>query len=91
MKLTQPQYLLMLDVLANKPKAVQAEQIETLNDLCFLGHVAMNDHRYVVTGRGGCALRRSGYMGSLDGVVVQQKIKPIWWLGSASDDARSSL
>ena len=81
----------MLHVLANQPTAVQAEHRELLVELRELEHIAMNGRRYVVTGRGGCALRVSGYAGSLDGVVVQPKRTPIRWRGSESSDARSSL
>lgn len=91
MRLTQPQYQLMLHVLANQPTAVQAEHRELLVELRDLGHITMNDRRLVVTGRGGCALRATGYMGSLDGVVVQPKRTPIRWRGSESADVRSSL
>jgi hypothetical protein len=90
MKLTQPQYQLMLFVLANKPNAVPAEQRQLVAELRELGHIAMNGRRYVVTGRGGCALRVSGYAGSLDGVAVQPREVPIRWRGSAAHDARSS-
>lgn len=92
MRLTQPQYQLMLQVLANKPQSVQADQRELLNDLRFLGHIVMADRRLVVTGRGGCALRATGYAGSLDGVEVQPPRKAaIAWRGSVAADARSSL
>lgn len=90
MRLTQPQYQLMLHVLANKPAAVQADQQELLAGLRELGHIAMTGRRLVVTGRGGCALRATGYMGSLDGVVIQPRHVPIRWSGSPSHDARSS-
>lgn len=90
MRLSQPQYQLMLNVLANKPYSVPAEQRELLSELRELEHIAMNGRRYVVTGRGGCALRVSGYAGSLDGVVVQPRLVPIRWRGSQAADARAS-
>ncbi len=90
MRLAQPQYQLMLHVLANKPASVPADQNQLLNELRELGHIAMNGRRYVVTGRGGCALRVSGYAGSLDGVVIQPRVVPIRWRGSMAADARSS-
>lgn len=86
MRLTQPQYQLMLHVLANKPTAVQADQRELLVELRDLGHITMNDRRLVVTGRGGCALRATGYMGSLDGVVVQPRHIPIKTRGTSRPD-----
>jgi hypothetical protein len=64
-------YRLALFILANQPASISANQKPALEQLRDLGHVAMTDGRLVLTGRGGCALRRSGYMGSLDGQVVQ--------------------
>lgn len=90
MRLSQPQYQLMLQVLANKPRNVPGDQIAMLNELRDLGHIAMNGRQYVVTGRGGCALRASGYSGTLDGVVIQPRITPIRWRGSDYADARAS-
>jgi hypothetical protein len=71
MLLTSDQYKLALFILANTPASISAEQKETLEQLRDLGHVAFNHSRLVITGRGGCALRRSGYMGSLDSQVIQ--------------------
>lgn len=82
MKLSQPEYSLMLHVLQNKPDSVQADQRDLLQQLRQLEHIAMNDRRLVVTGRGGCALRITGYTGTLDGVVVQSRKNPIRWSGS---------
>lgn len=91
MRLNQTQYQLMLQVLANRPATVQADQRDLLVELLVLGHIVMADRRYVVTGRGGCALRATGYAGSLDGVEVQQpRHVEISWRGSAAHDARSS-
>lgn len=72
MLLPSDQYKLALFILANAPASVSAEQKATLEQLWDLGHVANNHGRLVITGRGGCALRRSGYMGSLEGQVIQQ-------------------
>lgn len=71
MLLAAEQYQLALFILANQPAAIPADQKQTLEQLRDLGHVAFNHGRLVITGRGGCALRRSGYMGSLDGQVIQ--------------------
>lgn len=90
MRLSQPQYQLMLQVLANKPRTVPGDQVCLLNELRDLGHIAMNGRQYVVTGRGGCALRVSGYSGSLDGVVIQPRVTPIRWRGSQAADVRAS-
>ena len=92
MRLTQPQYQLMLHVLANKPQSVQADLRDLLIELRDLGHIVMSDRRLVVTGRGGCALRATGYAGSLDGIEVQPPRRAaITWRGSVAADARSSL
>lgn len=64
-------YRLALFVLANQPTSVATDQAPALQQLQDLGHVAINHGRLVITGRGGCALRQSGYMGSLDGQVIQ--------------------
>jgi hypothetical protein len=83
MLLSSDQYKLALFVLANTPASIPAEQKETLEQLRDLGHVAFNHGRLVLTGRGGCALRRSGYMGTLDGQVIQPtKTK---WRGAAAN------
>jgi hypothetical protein len=71
MLLPADQYKLALFILANQPESIPCEQKPTLEQLRDLGHVAFNHGRLVLTARGGCALRRSGYMGSLDGQVIQ--------------------
>ncbi|UNY40570.1 hypothetical protein KLER11_gp57 [Pararheinheimera phage vB_PsoM_KLER1-1] len=75
MHLTKTQLQLMVNILHSKPKTLSGLLRETVSQLHDDKLIAFTNGRYVVTGRGQCAMTVSGYKGPFEGVEIQPRIR----------------
>lgn len=77
MRLSPPQLKLMMHILTAKPALIDGADRGLVSELHADQMIAFSGGRYVVTGRGQCAMTVSGYRGSFDGVEVQPPRRPV--------------
>lgn len=77
MRLTPPQLKLMIDILVSKPAQLPGTERALVCELHSDKLIAFSGGRYVVTGRGQCAMYVSGYRGSFENVEIQPPHRPV--------------
>jgi hypothetical protein len=77
MRLTKSQLQLLVNILNNKPKEIPVSLREVVSQLHDDKLIAFTHGRYVVTGRGQCALTIIGYKGPFTGVEIQPPRRPV--------------
>jgi hypothetical protein len=77
MRLTPPQLKIMLHILTTKPTLLDGADRALVSELHADKLIAFSGGRYVVTGRGQCAMTVSGYRGSFAGVEIQPPHRPV--------------
>lgn len=77
MRLTPPQLKLMIHILTTKPAQIDGTERALVSELHSDHLIAFTGNRYVVTGRGRCAMTVSGYRGSFEGVEIQPPYRPV--------------
>ena len=92
MRLSPPKLKLMIHILTTKPELIDGTERALVSELHADKMIANAGRRYVVTGRGQCAMVVSGYSGPFDGVEIQPPHKPVAGrlLGTNSAERRLS-
>lgn len=77
MRLTPPQLKIMELILTTTPALLPGTERALVSELHANHMIAFTGNRYVVTGRGRCAMTVSGYRGSFENVEIQPPHRPV--------------